>query len=164
MSAAAPPNAERSRATPLPPAARRASIVDAVAPLLIEQGWTVTTKQIAQTAGISEGTIFNVFADKEELIDTVVDSALDPEPLERRLRALDPALLFEDRLAPATEAVQLQMMHIWRLLSALFICSLSEARIASTSSGSTPSMWVTNRSRACRASGALAGVRAPGLE
>ena len=119
MSVAASPNSERSRATPLPPAARRASIVDAVAPLLIEQGWTVTTKQIAQTAGISEGTIFNVFADKDELIDAVVASALDPEPLERRLRAIDPTLPFEDRLVAATEAVQLQMMHIWRLLSAL---------------------------------------------
>lgn len=119
MSVAASPHTERTRATPLPPAARRASIVDAVAPLLIERGTAVTTKQIAHSAGISEGTIFNVFADKDELIDAVIEAALDPEPLERRLATVDAALPFEDRLIAATEAVQLQMMHIWRLLAAL---------------------------------------------
>jgi AcrR family transcriptional regulator len=119
MSVAASPHTERTRATPLPPAARRASIVDAVAPLLIERGTAVTTKQIAHSAGISEGTIFNVFADKDELIDAVIEAALDPEPLERRLATVDAGLPFEDRLIAATEAVQLQMMHIWRLLAAL---------------------------------------------
>jgi len=119
MSVAASAHTERTRATPLPPAARRASIVDAVAPLLIERGTAVTTKQIAHSAGISEGTIFNVFADKDELIDAVIEAALDPEPLERRLATVDAALPFEDRLIAATEAVQLQMMHIWRLLAAL---------------------------------------------
>lgn len=115
----ATPPAERARATPLPPAERRAAIVDAVGPLLIELGSAVTTKQIAQRAGISEGTIFNAFTDKEALIDAVVDAALDPEPLEQRLAAIDATLPFEQRLRTATEEVQLRMMHIWRLISAL---------------------------------------------
>lgn len=119
MSVAAVPHTERSRAAPLPPAARRASIVDAVAPLLIERGSAVTTKQIAHKAGISEGTIFNVFADKDELIDAVIEAALDPEPLERRLSTIDASLPFEERLVAATEVLQLQIMHIWKLLSAL---------------------------------------------
>ena len=114
-----PSTVERTRATPLPPAERRAAIVDAVGPLVIEHGSAVTTKQIAQRAGISEGTIFNVFADKEELIDAVLEAALDPEPLELRLAAIDTTLPFEARLIAATEQVQLRMMHIWRLISAL---------------------------------------------
>ena len=86
---------------------------------MIEHGAAVTTKQIAHSAGVAEGTIFNVFADKDALIDAVIEAALDPEPLEQRLDAIDPALPFEDRLLAATKEVQLQMMHIWRLLAAL---------------------------------------------
>lgn len=119
MSTIAAAPVERTRAAPLPPAQRRAAIIDAVAPLVIEHGSAVTTKQIAQGAGVSEGTIFNVFADKDELIDAVIDAALDPQPLEERLAAIDPALSFEARLITATEEVQLRVMHIWRLLSAL---------------------------------------------
>jgi AcrR family transcriptional regulator len=94
-------------------------IVRAVAPLLVERGAGVTTKQIAQRAGVSEGTIFNVFADKDDLIEAVIEAALDPEPLEERLAAIDPTLPFEARLVAATEEVQLRMMHIWRLIAAL---------------------------------------------
>src|SRR4051812_32951043 len=119
MSVTAPTTSERTRATPLPPAERRAAIVDAVGPLVIEHGSAVTTKQIAQRAGVSEGTIFNVFVDKEQLIDAVIDAALDPQPLEERLAAIDTGLPFEARLIAATQEVQLRMMHIWRLLSAL---------------------------------------------
>src|SRR5688572_23910478 len=117
--ATAPPTPERTRATPLPPAERRAAIVRAVAPLLVEHGALVTTKQIAQRAGVSEGTIFNVFADKDELIEAVIEAALDPEPLEQRLAAIDPNQPFETRLVAATELVQRHVMHIWRLLAAL---------------------------------------------
>jgi AcrR family transcriptional regulator len=115
----APPTPERTRATPLPPAERRAAIVLAVGPLVVEHGAAVTTKQIAQRAGVSEGTIFNVFADKDELIEAVIEAALDPEPLEQRLAAIDPNQPFETRLVAATELVQRHVMHIWRLLAAL---------------------------------------------
>jgi AcrR family transcriptional regulator len=119
MPALAAPGPERTRATPLPAAARRAAIVDAVEPLVIEHGSGVTTKQIAQSAGISEGTIFNVFADKEELIDAVIEAALDPAPLEQRLGMIDTALAFESRLIAATAEVQAHMTRIWRLLATL---------------------------------------------
>jgi AcrR family transcriptional regulator len=114
-----PSTSERTRATPLPPAERRAAIVRAIGPLILEHGAGVTTKEIAQGAGISEGTIFNVFADKDELIQAVVEAALDPQPLEEQLAEIDSAQPFEARLEAATELVQRQMMHIWRLLAAL---------------------------------------------
>jgi AcrR family transcriptional regulator len=114
-----PSTSERTRAAPLPPAERRAAIVRAIGPLILEHGAGVTTKEIAQGAGISEGTIFNVFADKDELIQAVVEAALDPQPLEEQLAEIDSAQPFEARLEAATELVQRQMMHIWRLLAAL---------------------------------------------
>src|SRR5215212_1046284 len=118
-SATVPSTSERTRATPLPPAERRAAIVRAIGPLILEHGAGVTTKEIAQGAGISEGTIFNVFADKDELIQAVVEAALDPQPLEEQLAEIDSAQPFEARLEAATELVQRHMMHIWRLLAAL---------------------------------------------
>jgi len=110
---------ERTRAAPLPPAERRAMIVRSVAPLVLEHGAGVTTKQIAHRAGVSEGTIFNVFADKDELLEAVIEDALDPQPLEDQLAAIDASQPFETRLVTATELVQRRMMHVWRLLAAL---------------------------------------------
>jgi AcrR family transcriptional regulator len=107
------------RATPLPPAERRAAILHAVSPALIEHGEGVTTKRLAEIAGVSEGTIFNVFDDKDDLIDAVVDAVLDPEPLEIALARIDPAQPFEARLIAATELVQQRMIEIWRLFAAL---------------------------------------------
>jgi AcrR family transcriptional regulator len=85
----------------------------------MEYGSAVTTKQIAQRAGVSEGTIFNVFADKDELIEAVIEAALDPHPLEQRLAAIDAEQPFEVRLVAATELVQRHMVHVWRLIAAL---------------------------------------------
>ena len=63
-------------------------IVAATLPLLLEHGDRVTTKQIAEAAGIAEGTIFRAFVDKDEVIAAVIESALDPEPLEAALSAI----------------------------------------------------------------------------
>src|SRR5450631_2111840 len=87
------------RAAALPPDQRRSMIVEATLPLLIEQGDRVTTKQIAEAAGIAEGTIFRAFGGKDEVIAAVVEAALDPEPLETALYAIPIVLPFEDWLA-----------------------------------------------------------------
>ena len=50
------------------PTSAGAPIVDAVVPLLLEHGGDVTTRQIAEAAGIAEGTIFRVFPDKAALL------------------------------------------------------------------------------------------------
>ena len=59
--------APSKRAAALPPDERRSMIVAATLPLLLEHGDRVTTRQIAEAAGIAEGTIFRAFADKDEM-------------------------------------------------------------------------------------------------
>jgi AcrR family transcriptional regulator len=107
------------RAAALPPEERRAAIIDAVRPLLAQYGESITTKQIAGAAGIAEGTIFRVFADKDELLDAVLEATLDQELFESALRSIDPALPFEDQLIAATELIQRRVVDVWTLLSHL---------------------------------------------
>lgn len=80
------------RARPLPPDVRRQAIVDAVIPLLVREGPDITTRQIAEAAGIAEGTIFRAFPDKAALIRAAATSAMAPPEAGRRLPEVDPGL------------------------------------------------------------------------
>lgn len=108
----------RSRATALPHEERRATIVAATLPLFLEQGGAVTTREIAQAAGIAEGTIFRVFEDKIALLDAVVEAALDPTPTELALRAIPETLSFEDRLVAAVDILRRRVLSVFQVLSA----------------------------------------------
>ena len=119
MPSVATVTAPSRRAAPLPPEERRAAVIAAVLPLLIEHGATVTTRQIATAAGVSEGTIFNVFADKDELISAALESAIDQAPFERAIAAIDRAQPFVEQLVEATELIQRRIVDIWRLVSQL---------------------------------------------
>lgn len=57
---------------------RRAHIVTAVTPLLLERGGEVSTREIAEAAGVAEGTIFKVFANKDAVIHAVLRRLMDP--------------------------------------------------------------------------------------
>ena len=61
---------------------RRAAIIEATLPLIHEVGTSVTTRQVAEAAGVAEGTIFRVFDSLQELIDATILEAFS----ERRLR------------------------------------------------------------------------------
>jgi AcrR family transcriptional regulator len=107
----------RARAASLPIAERRAAIVAAALPLFLDQGGAITTREIAQAAGIAEGTIFRVFTDKNEVLDAIVDAALDPAPVEAALAAIDWALPFEGRLVAAVDILRARVEYVFRVLS-----------------------------------------------
>src|SRR6187397_1955415 len=60
------------------PEARRKAILDALVPLLVERRGDVTTKEIAEAAGIAEGTLFRVFPDKATLLFAAAEEAINP--------------------------------------------------------------------------------------
>ena len=94
-------------------------IIEATIPLLLEHGEMVTTRQVAEAAGIAEGTIFRAFADKDELVAAVIDAALDTATLEQALGAIDPALPLDDIVEAAVTAMQRRVVEIWRLASSI---------------------------------------------
>src|ERR1700690_261567 len=135
------------RAAALPPDQRRSMIVDATLPLLIEHGDRVTTKQIAEAAGIAEGTIFRAFGDKDEVIAAVVEAALVPEPLEAALRAIPVGLPFEAWLAAAIVIMQQRVIDIWRLVSSIGTRFHEMTRRPMVDSAALVQMFDANRDR-----------------
>jgi AcrR family transcriptional regulator len=87
--------------------------------LLIAHGTAVTTRQIAEAAGVAEGTIFRVFPDKESLIAAAIEQAFDPAPVEAELHSIDSGLPLEARLEAAVGILQRRFTHIGRLMAAV---------------------------------------------
>ena len=95
---------------------RRAALIAATEPLLERFGRDVSTRQIAEAAGIAEGTIFRAFATKEELIDAVIEDAYNIQRTCDELAKVDLSLNLEQRLVSAVEILQKRL----RRLVALF--------------------------------------------
>ncbi|WP_219995733.1 TetR/AcrR family transcriptional regulator [Schumannella sp. 10F1B-5-1] len=109
----------RVRARPMAPEDRRDAIIDAVIPLLMEHGRDLSTKRIAQAAGVAEGTVFRAFGDKESLIRAAVAKHFDPLPLHTRLRGIDVELPVEQKLAEVIGLLRDRMDGVIRLFTAL---------------------------------------------
>lgn len=114
------PNAPtRRRAPGMSPEQRRAMIIQAAIPLITEYGSAVTTAKIARAAGIGEGTVFRVFADKDELLQACIAEALSPEHAVRELDTIDVTQPLPDRLAEAAEALQAHMDRLGAIMGSL---------------------------------------------
>jgi AcrR family transcriptional regulator len=107
------------RAAPLSPDDRRTAIVDAALPLLRERGAAVTTREVAQAAGIAEGTLFRAFGSKNELVGACCTTVYDPSRLLRTIAAIDPSLPLQARLVVAVEALQEHVAAVLGLMVAL---------------------------------------------
>jgi AcrR family transcriptional regulator len=109
----------KSRAAPLAPDDRRAAIIDAVIPLILEHGSEITTRQIAQAAGVAEGTLFRAFGDKDSIIDAAVERFFDPEPLRRQVAAVDQGLPLRDKIEFLLTLLQERTKGVMNILGAL---------------------------------------------
>ncbi|MFB9838625.1 TetR/AcrR family transcriptional regulator [Actinoallomurus acaciae] len=109
---------------------RRAMIVQAALPLLVEIGPSVTTLQIARAAGISEPTIFRAFEDKHEVLAACLADATDPRHAVQELAAIDPSLPLRDRLVALIETLRAQGERIGAVVNAVSLASATRPRRA----------------------------------
>jgi AcrR family transcriptional regulator len=98
---------------------RRSALISATEPLLERYGRDVSTRQIAEAAGVAEGTIFRAFATKDELIDAVMEEVFDEARTRAAITAIDPALPLPERLVAAVTVLQHRTRRVFALFHAL---------------------------------------------
>ncbi len=87
----------------MPAEERRAAIIEATRPLVLQLGADVTTKQIAEACGLAEGTLFRVFPNKDAIVHAVVDDLLDPKVLVARIDGIDRSVPLPTQIRQAIE-------------------------------------------------------------
>lgn len=107
------------RASPLGLEQRQDMIIGVVIPLLLEHGPSLTSRQIAEAAGIAEGTIFRAFGDKETLVSAAVARYLDPLALHAALRSIDPEFSLDDKLRAIIGLLRDRFGGIIRMMSVM---------------------------------------------
>lgn len=99
--------------------ARRAAIIAAVVPLLTARGAAVTTREMAEAAGVAEGTLFTVFDDKRALVLAAIEDRMDAGPLRCDLATVNRDLDLKGKLLAAAEVITPRVTEFAALASAL---------------------------------------------
>ncbi len=107
------------RATALPPEQRRAALVDCALTLIRQRGAVPSTREIAEAAGVAEGTIFRAFETKDELLAAATASAFCPAPVRRQIAQIDPRLSLRERLVALATILQHRFIDVFGLMVAL---------------------------------------------
>lgn len=84
----------------MPRKERRAAIIAAAVKLLETNGPGLTTRQVAEAAGVAEGTLFRIFPTLDDLLAAAYEEYLSPRHLQAMLDEVD----LGDDLAAATAA------------------------------------------------------------
>ena len=112
------PDPVSSRAPALSREDRRAALLQAALPLVLERGLDVTTREIAAAAGVAEGTIFRVFDSKDDLLVAAAQRVFDTTVLEQELAQIRPELDLTTRLTQLVEVNQVAGRRIMAVLTA----------------------------------------------
>ena len=105
----------RVRAQALSPEDRRAMIIRAVIPVLEKEGVEVTSRTLAEAAGVAEGTLFRAFGTKNALIEAALHAHLDPQSLLSSLRELDTELALDEVVDRIIDLLQAYFRSVMRV-------------------------------------------------
>jgi AcrR family transcriptional regulator len=112
----------------MPAEDRRAALVEAALPLLRERGLAVSTREIAEAAGVAEGTVFRAFGSKEELVQACAAAVFDTAGVLDRLAAIDRAQPLDDRLVEAVTVLQHHLGQLVGLMATLRATGMAPPR------------------------------------
>ncbi|RMB61693.1 TetR/AcrR family transcriptional regulator [Tessaracoccus antarcticus] len=105
-----------TRAAPMPPEQRRAAIVDAALDLMEANGPELTTRMVAEAAGVAEGTIFRVFPTLPDLLGATYSEFLSRERLMVSLEAVELGDTLESKTLGCVRGIVDYFSHIHSVL------------------------------------------------
>lgn len=87
--------------------------------LIVARGGDVSTAEIAEAAGIAQGTIFRVFPTKESIIDAIFADAFDRAAVRTELGGLEPVADLAERMRQIVAVLLRRNRRIVSLFNAL---------------------------------------------
>ncbi len=100
----------------MPPEQRRAAIIDAAVDLLDAHGPELTTRMVAEAAGVAEGTLFRVFPTLPDLLGATYTEFLSHERLMARLTTVELGTTLESRTLGCVRGIVDYFGHVHAVL------------------------------------------------